>query len=205
MWWYCFHWFGYYADPVPFHVSFLWCMSSVNILSLEFFLLRNLVILHDGACVITGRMGSSSLCVFIYAFRLGATGFIFNKYLRLPFSMSVSHFLRVCWICFWNRFVGSLVRCVSGFLVWMLLLFVPVNPYWLWLLSYFYQPWLLLNYSFVGCLLFGSGYVGTFCVQYGACWLLEFVLPSWPPCIRKCFEFWVPDAWWHFLCQLLVH
>ena len=41
----------------------------------------NLAILYVGACVlfITGRMGSPSLCVFMYAFNCGAVGLICNK------------------------------------------------------------------------------------------------------------------------------
>ena len=42
-------------------------------------------ILYDGACIlfITGRIGSSCLCVFMYAFNLGAVCFMFIKYLCL--------------------------------------------------------------------------------------------------------------------------
>ena len=45
--------------------------------------LMNLAILCDGACVLltTGLMGMDSLCVFTYAFNLGAFGCMLVRYL----------------------------------------------------------------------------------------------------------------------------
>jgi hypothetical protein len=60
-------------------------------------------------------MGSSCLCVFMYAFRFGAVGFMFIKYLHLLFLTYVLHFCRACWICFWNRAVGFLFKRVIWF------------------------------------------------------------------------------------------
>jgi len=70
------------------------------------FLLRNSATLYDGVCVtlydgvcvlfIKGQINLSSLCVFMYALSMGAVGFIFIRYLCLPFSTSVSHFWRAC-------------------------------------------------------------------------------------------------------------
>jgi len=83
-------------------------------IKLKSFLLRNLASICDGVCVlfITGQMGSPSLRVFIYALRLGAVGFIFIRYLCLPFSIHGWHFWRACWICFWKESVVSLFRQV---------------------------------------------------------------------------------------------
>jgi len=96
--------------------SLIWILFSSCTISCEFlmvcvfgrfirpcnFLLRNLVTLYDGVCVlfIKGQIGLSSLCVFMYALIIGAVCFIFIKYLCLPFSTSVSHFWRACLICF---------------------------------------------------------------------------------------------------------
>jgi len=57
------------------------------------FLFSNLAVLYAGACLlfITGRIGATSVCVFTYAFRLGALGFIFIRYFNLSLSISKLH------------------------------------------------------------------------------------------------------------------
>ena len=92
--------------------SLIWILFSSCTISCEFlvlyvfgrlirpcnFLFRIFGNLYDGACVlfIMGRIGLSSMCIFMYTLSMGAVGFIFIKYLCLPFSTSVSHFWRTC-------------------------------------------------------------------------------------------------------------
>ena len=52
------------------------------------FLFSSLAVLYAGACrlIITSRIGAPSLCVFTYAFILGALRFIFIRYIFQPVS-----------------------------------------------------------------------------------------------------------------------
>jgi len=75
----------------------MWCMYWVDLCILLF---KNLVILYEGACLlsITGLIFLFSLCVFMYALILGAVGFMFSRYLRAFFSVRSSHFVhRFLW------------------------------------------------------------------------------------------------------------
>ena len=64
---------------------------------------------------ITGRIGSPSLCVFMYAFNCGVVGLICNKNFCWFLSMSVWHLWIACWICLCYWSVGSLGRVVIPF------------------------------------------------------------------------------------------
>ena len=72
-------------------------------------LFRYFAILYLGAGLLltTCPMGWFCLCVLIYAFSLGASGFIFDRYLCFLLSIMSAHPFITCWICFWQLGVGS--------------------------------------------------------------------------------------------------
>ena len=65
--------------------------------------------------LITGLRGLSSLCVLIKALSFGAMGFICSKYFCCFLSIIALHLCIVCWICFWNDSVGSLLISIIWF------------------------------------------------------------------------------------------
>ena len=74
------------------------------------FLFKYLAILYDGACVlfITGLIGSSFLCVFMYTLRFGAVGFMLIRY---------NIYVLVCLLvyCIFELFVESVFdTCQQG-------------------------------------------------------------------------------------------
>jgi len=105
--------------------EFLVMKVLVKLTRFSNFLFSNLAVLYAGACrlFITGQIGSPSLCVFIYAFRFGALGFIFIRYFSLSLSISKLHVWRTCCVRLWKVSVGSFFNSVIWFCCMKLFIF----------------------------------------------------------------------------------